>query len=695
MTVKHIRLAALSALLLPTLVGARFAASEPMPPNNRVSADVANPSTDLGPQIFTAETRAVAFGRDGDKDRLYVVRTGAMDGGATPGCLLEIDPNPGAILHQVNLPGSEGSWGVTVATDGLVYACVYRSGHVFQYRPGSDTVADLGPVTGNSHLYYLTPGPDGSIFGGGYPLGQLFQYIPGQGYRFHPAEGPILPGLNYVRGTAYDPVNHVVYAGGATPVQLLRCDLRTGERRNILPRELAGEKFILGLRVVGSKVLARLNDGAKMVVLDVSADGAEVRTDAVFDCGSIYASPESDGIVYYTAGGALRAYDLAKKTWRDLGGAWPSNAVQFAVLTLTDQENYPGRTLVGVGSAQGQIWLGKYNLATGRTTHAPLPIPEVNQTIESIIAGPDGRIYSSGYLSGGTGVHTPFKSASGPTLRGVAQCEGSAVLDGRIYYGGYPGAIIYEHDPSAAWDFPRNPKVLFKLAPEGQDRPFGMSSGGGRVIIGTAPNYGQLGGTLCLYDPVTRTRVLKQHHEIGITDLSLISTCYQDGMIYGGTSVSGGIGIAPTQTRAKLLIYDLAHGTGRGVALPEDIPNQQAITSVCVGPDGKIWLMCGGWLVVYNPATGKFEHRANLFPQVVYHPTAAQVVLRDATLMLTRRGQMYGTISNHVLFRLDPVTKVMTEILTDPAGCTDLAEDEQGNLYYIAETKLCRWTPKD
>lgn len=650
--------------------------------------------TDLGPQVYTANTHTAVFTHAGGANRLYLVRDGALDGGRTPGQFVVVDPDAGRILQDLPLPGSEGSWGVTVATDGTVYTGVYATGEVFRFRPGDKRVTSVGRVPGQSFLYYLCPGADGAIYGGTYPDAKVFRYAPAEGFSLWPQDGPAAPGTTYVRGTAFDPRRGVVYAAASTPVKLIRWDPRTGDHRDILPAAHADEAFILGLRVAGGKVFARLADHETCVVLDPGADGRNVTEDAAFPMSSIYVSPEQAGEVYYTHQREICAYDLATKTTRRTGAAWPSNGYELGLLTLADQAGFPGATLMAVGNRAGQIWLGRYNLRTGRTAVTYLPIPGVKQSLESIIAGPDGRIYSSGYLTGGTGIYTPMRDdVSPPTRRGVSQAEGIATLAGKIYYGGYPGALLYEHDPARPWVEAENPRILFNLTAEEQDRPFGMSSGGGRVIMGTAPNYGHLGGALCLYDPATGGKRIRGAKALGIPDLALIATCWADGIIYGGTSVSGGIGAAPTQTRARLLRYDIAADRGEGIALPDSIPNQAAITAVCPAPDGRIWLMCEGWLVVYDPATRAFVHQANLFPDVAYHPQASLVTLRDATLRVARDGCVYGTIHNRHFFRIDPRTYAMTIVRECPEGCVGLTADAYGNLYFIAGTDLVRWAP--
>ena len=100
--------------------------------------------------------------------------------------------------------------------------------------------------------------------------------------------------------------------------------------------------------------------------------------------------------------------------------------------------------------------------------------------------------------------------------------------------------------------------------------------------------------------------------------------------------------------------------------------------------------MVEGWLVIYNPVTGTFDYRANLFPSLVYTPTASSVFARDATLVTAKDGWVYGTIQGRILFKLDPATKAMT-VITATEGGTGLTADVYGNLYFFSGTNLRRY----
>jgi len=649
--------------------------------------------SDVGPQVFGASTHAAAFGQDAaNNDKIYVIQDGAPDGGVTPAILHVVDANTLAVDKSAALVDSQGGWGIAVASDRKVYAGVYNTGHVFQITPDGSNLRDLGvAIPGETFLYGMSAGANGEIYGGTFPSAAVFKYTPGVGFS-QLGPKPFHSRATYVRTTAYDRSNNVLYVGTGVGAKLLRLDLAAARSTETLPAQFGGEEFAYGTRVCGTKVLTHLLSSSTGVVLDTTPAGAAT-LDAAFPMGSLEFTPVDKGLVYYTNGRMVNSYNLATKVSAAFGQSWQGNAYAMTVMSLTDQARFPGKAVVGVSSFAGQIWINKTDISSGYTMAKAIAVAPMRLSIESIVGGPDGKIYSSGYLTGGTGIYTPLRSdLNPPTQRGVEQCEGMTTLKTKIYFGGYPQAYLYEYDPFSPWIAGSNPRPLFNLGPDNQDRPFGMTSDGlGKVYMGTLATYGALGGTVTEYNASTGTHTVHQHNTMGITDLSVIALAYFNGAVYGGTTVSGGLGIAPSQSMAKLLKYTVSTGTGVGIALPASITNRKAITAITVGPDQKIWMMVEGWLVIYDPATNKFDYQANLFPSIVYNPTASSVVARDAALITGKDGWVYGTIKGNTLFKLDPATKAMT-VITSTNGGTGLAEDAFRNLYYFNGTNLRRYS---
>lgn len=358
------------------------------------------------------------------------------------------------------------------------------------------------------------------------------------------------------------------------------------------------------------------------------------------------------------------------------------NPCKMAILQLSDQTDYPGYSVVAAGTTLGETKLFKYNFLTGNSTLVTLGLSGTPSDIQSIIAGPDGKIYSSGFLNGGTGVYTPMRSDMNVQYKGIGQCESMTMAGSKLYFGVYTGAYIYEYDPFRSWSS-FNPRILFTLKNYEQDRPVSMVGGGGRLFIGTVPDYGKLGGALTIYDASSGgdPTVIRNI----VQDQSIVSLAYKDGIIYGGTAVFGGMGSAPTQTTAKFFAYRVSDGTK--LLEIEPVSGKKAITGLMTCPDGKIWGMDEGCLFIFDPAAGTIEYCREKFPDISY--PADDIVYRDAVLLTGKDGNIYGTIAGK-LFRINASTKEVTILLSD--GAYRLTQDSAGSLYYVKGTDLKRYS---
>ncbi|WP_127581572.1 Vgb family protein [Paenibacillus koleovorans] len=532
----------------------------------------------VGTQITSTAIHSATFGKDGsNKDAIYAVVDGAA---GTDARLASINIDTLSATTYA-LPGAAGGWGIAKATDGKIYAGTYNGGKLFQYTPGASSVVDLGQAGGQPFLWSLAPGPSGSVYIGSFPNSKLMKYTPGSGYT-QLGSSPLVSAEQYVRSVAYDPASNMVYAGIGAHAHLIKYNPATGTSSNVLPAGYASESFVYNLDIEGGKLFARVLPSYKTIVFDI-AGGVVTQETEIDKVSSGLVSSVHNGVVYFTKDNVLHTYHIANKTYTSLGVPFP-NAQDFGLIQLTDQTNYPGYTLVGIENSMGKLMVAKYNLQNGTvTTQYVTGITETPNILQSLIKGPDNKIYTSGFLTGGTGMYTSMRSDQITIERGVGQTEAMATLNGKIYYGVYPEAYLYEHDPSQPWSIGTNPVKLFDLKSNKQDRPGSMVTAEGKLFIGSVPSYGELGGALTIYDPSTGVHTVKRNI---VNNQSIIALTYQGGYVYGGTSISGGLGIAPTETSAKLLKYNIAAGTSTVINLP--VSGIAAITAITVGPDNNI-----------------------------------------------------------------------------------------------------------
>lgn len=615
---------------------------------------------DLGVQIANLTIMTGAFGQDtAGKDVGYTVIVG------DPGQFAIVDTESEEVVRTFDLPGATGSWSIVTAEDGTVYIGSYPNGHLYKYTPGADLVEDLGqPVAGTTVIYGMIPGKDGKIYGGTYPGGNLFQYDPANGMTDY---GQMKPGEQYVRGVAYDQEKELLYAGVGAHAALFEFNPATGAKRNLLPDEYAKYSFVYDLNLVGGKLFIKLDPGYNMVVLDVATGSV----DAEFTAHSrgIIADPTRN-VVYYTNGAHLYEYNLdTKTTGQVMIGGHPAvlgqTAIGWSFVRLNDPD-YPGLTLFGfIGNYEGKAF--KYNLQTQKLKVFTLPLPAQPTDIFNVAAGPDGNIYSNGYISGGVGI---FKPDTRTIVRqtGIGQSESILTLGNKMYFGVYPDAKIFEYDLSKPWKSKQNPRQLFTMGSENQNRPVAMagSEADQKLFIGTSPHYGMLGGAFTIYDIATGQADIRRNL---IPDQSVISLAYKDGKVYGGSSIYGESS-KPVAQEAKLFIWDIAEGRITYETVP--VPGLTAIGALLVGPEGHIWGLAQGTLFIFDPEKQEVIYREEKFPGLGYERGGVE-------LELGKDGYIYGTAQGK-LFQIDPESKEVTILRNQDSH--RLAQDAYGNLYF-------------
>ncbi len=373
---------------------------------------------------------------------------------------------------------------------------------------------------------------------------------------------------------------------------------------------------------------------------------------------------------------------MVEKIHKDTGVPVGANATSFDFVEL-NEDGYPEYSLIGM-LKNGSVY--KYNLQTGKSDIIIPNLPGQPTEIQTIKKGPDGKIYSSGYLSGGLGVYSPT-TGEHVQYKEMGQAEGITSYGSKMYFGIYPGANIYEYDTAKPWT-PKgesaNPKKIFTLSNEDQDRPFAMLAveQEKKMFMGTVPAYGKRGGALSVYDFETGSVEVNRNV---VQDHSINALAYKDGLIYGGTSAWGGLGIDPLNEDAKLFVWDVAQKKKVLEIVPA--PGERAITGLITAKDGNIWGIAEGTLFIFDPVKREIVYRAAKF-NVDY--TGYATAWRDAFLETGNDGNIYGTVGGN-FFTIDLATKAVTTI---KGGNTKLfTQDNSGNFYFTSnKSELVQYT---
>jgi len=342
--------------------------------------------------------------------------------------------------------------------------------------------------------------------------------------------------------------------------------------------------------------------------------------------------------------------------------------------------DYPGYTFVATGQ-KGQNYL--YNLETKKELKPIIDDDGSAILIRSLTHGPDNKIYIGGYLgASGFTWYDPAKSTFAPVQQ-FGQTEAAGSLGKMLYMGNYTGAHIWQYDPAQKWSS-QNPKSLFKLHDQKQDRPFALLGVGElkELYIGSVPDYPYHSGALTIYDAAT------QQHQTFIDivkDQGIISLAYKDGLLYGGTTIDGGLGTsAPAAKAGTLFVFDTK--TNKKILELTPNPTGRDVSGLLVGPDGLIWGVAEDMIFKYDPAKRAIVFQKSLLPRHI-----AKVVWADASLVLNRDGNVYGTNKSGILFKINPGDMSFTVIKKDAGRY--LVQDDAGNLYMSNDSYLWRYTP--
>lgn len=597
------------------------------------------------------------------------------DGGAeiysvtatVPGVFQVIDAGTGREKARATLPdGAYGSWTVLTARDGRVYIGVYNNGHVYRWDPVAGVLSDLGRATPKClYVWDLEEAPDGRIWGGTYPAGEVFCFDPvtdtftGLGS---------LGAEEYVRSIAVGP-HGTVYAGtGSTRPSIFALDPNTGARTEILlPEKYRDQEFVYHLDTAENLVFARLSPSSTMIVLDTTTGRWADDLGPVAFTGI---SPvDARGLVYVVdSSGTLFSYNIRTRQRTDTmatglepprGFGWLPGAGRAAqVLAFM----YQGGDIV------------HYHTRTGQVRRFASEVVEAPIKIQSQQALPDGRVVVGGYMYEGVSVLDPATGTWTESPRGdVGQVEGMWVHGQDLYLGTYTRANLYRWNYDSAWQSGSNPHHLGSLFDHHQDRPFAWASVGDLVVTGTVPGYGQVGGVLAVIDAVTGQVAV---HDDVVPGHSIVALAARGTVVYGTTSIHGGLGATPTAAAAVVFAWDVVTRSKLWEAtLSAEV---RAIEAIKVGPDGRLWAVDVGTLYELNPVDGAILRSAQLMP--FFWGSNTGPIWVGADIEFTAGGVMV-VLARGTLFEVDPGSLRHTR---RAAGISNYVITVHGEQVYLA-----------
>lgn len=577
------------------------------------------------------------------------------------------------------LPNASRAWTHTVAPDGTVYIGGVGSGggsaHLYRYDPDDQAVEDLGvPIAGHKFIWGLTTDETGVVYGGTWEGSHVFRFDPETG-DFHDY-GALDPNEDRVRSVAWN--DGYIYAGtGTVNGRVWKLDPVTGEKERIeIPRRPEYEEYydqmttVYDIQVVGDVLFLFFSlDERYMLAYDLKE---QEWWDEVYDDvrgGLIGVASPDEEMFYVFTRSKIRAIDMDSHEIRSVGSA--GGTFRGAAWVSLSNLEIDKEVLVTTNFNGSISFIDP--TTDWRETWPSLAESQAN-SIQALKMGPDDQLYVSGYMGTRAAKVNPRTGES--RTFGMGQAEGIAALGDTLYWGVYPHAEIMSLETSGKLA----PTHAFSIGHH-QDRPFAMTSGGGKLFVGTIPGYGRLGGALAVFDPEVEDG-LRVYSDI-VTDQSIVGLAYDEGYLYGSTSIHGGLGATPAEESAKVFIWDVKK---EEMLLERELEIADSgvhgmISGISLGPDGLIWGGVNGTVFALDPETLEVVRYRVIYPDVTNFGRWRPIHFRWGN-----DGLLYCNPGDRITV-VDPDT---LEYRSAGVSSGLMTVGPQGDLYYVKGPEIIR-----
>jgi hypothetical protein len=543
--------------------------------------------------------------------------------------VVAVDPATGAHTVFPNpAPTESGARSMTVGPDGNLYFGTLPHAHLLKLDPRRGKLIDLGrPSETEEYIWDVAFGSDGKLYGATYPQAKLVRYDPASGRMDDLGRmDPVEQYAHYVAGDR----NGFVYVGiGTSKANIAAYEIATGIHREILPP---------AFQVVGQPTVHEGRDG--------------------------------------------HAYGRLGDRYFRLEGFSAKPVPENQASPPPDEQASRNGTKLSV---------------TGRSIRITAPDREQRErrfdyagnvlNIFRIAFGPDRRLYGSSILP----IHFLRLDADRAVLRDVGDLGAGEIYsflahDDRLLAAAYSGtAPLYVYNPAKAFretGKEENPKLVNFADSDHGWRPQAMIAGpSGSVYIGAVSGYGKLGGPLLSWN--VGTSEIHQYPQL-VEDQSVVTLASWKNVIAGGTTVGGGGGSHPTQTEAKIFLWDPQTRSKTFETVP--VPGAASISDLITASNG----------LIYGIASGKETANAVVF---VFDPEKKSVITRKASpfthaiynaIGATRNGDLLGLASSGI-FRIDPLTNDISLMAQSPKAITGGFAMNGREIYFTCGAELWRF----
>ncbi|UKS25263.1 hypothetical protein LOZ80_27235 [Paenibacillus sp. HWE-109] len=634
----------------------------------------------LGKATLTATSLGGAIGNN----EIYFLSNGA------PGTFYAVDAATGAINFSESVSGTTETWAVTVAADHKVYFGATANRKFWQYDPVLKKITLLGDNPSNDFLWDLDASSDGLIYGSTYPKAKVFTYNIHTGLfadlgSMHDVE-------QYARGAGVS--DKYLYVGIGSKKHLIRVDRTTDEKIEITLPFTNNDDFVHNIAVYNG--LLYITHGTSLAVVDEQT--LEVKrqigymTPEAFDGKISPPSPYDANTLYYRnkTSNNIWVYHVATHT---VEAVTAKDTLPAAGTKAMDWVTMPGKGQVLVSFLDnGKYTIFNPNDNSIETRQIDMAKDGVN--VQSLAAAPDGKLYLGGFIDGMSIFNQSTQSydLQSSMPKSPHQIEEMGFLNGKTYFGAYGGARIYRYDATQPYNYgetPTNNPGLVYTIPNLQDRPYAFASGDNHLFIGTVPGYGNFGGSLTIYNETTNQWTATRHV---VENQTISALAYKNGIVYGGTSIDGGLGtVTSPEAAAKLFKWNVAanHKTEEFTPVIPGLVKPRLFGGLSFGPDGLLW--GGAWgkeaeggdiFAVYAMNS---ETNAVIKSQLIYPGASGGSTWRSFYLRWGQDGLLYTNIARYIT-AFSPATMKYRKLVDVQTNLFDLGVD--GSLYYTSGPML-------
>lgn len=571
--------------------------------------------------IGKALNELVSKGPADTSEMLYVSR--ADNGGSFD--IVATDPSTGSqSVFTSPLSGESVAWAMAADRDGRVYVGTAPHAHIMRLDWATRRLLDMGqPSPTETYIWQLALGRDGRLYGGTFPSSKLVRFDPATGQSSD--LGQMSQSEKYARYVVADDTGFVYVGVGMVHGDLVAYDIATGRHRSILP---ASQK---GLKVV------QLVKGA-------------------------------DGKAYAKLG-----------TWMQLSG-W--TLIPYSGPPPVAPMRLKNRSLVSFSDSSVTI-----KSPSGQVSKHPVRYQGSPQAIFRIGVGPDSKIYGSTAIPARLFWASPTGTAWGEVAEaGAGEIYSFASWKRRLFAAAYSTpAPIFSYQPGQPW-IPgsvagSNPWLIHYKGENASWRPSAMIvAKDGSIYIGSTPGYGVLGGAISVLNP--ETGAVRQFANVVKNQSVSALAQLPSGLLVGGTSVVGGGGSVPSESDARLFLWNPT--TQKETLELTPVPGQGTIDAIAVGKSGNIYGFAGPTLFVFDPLARKIK---------MLKPSSIGRVIYGA-LGAGPDGVLYG-LTNIGVFKIDEGTNEAKMLAAYPGGITGGFAIAGGSIYFSQGSKLVSYKLQD